>query len=144
MTFWLPCLLPFYLSFSVYTVVRGLPALLLDLERLPVARDHAAGRHLAWPIVAKHQVVGSENAWIALNLRFLNLHRLLRRSLHEVVLPGRVRAQRSAVVVSLRAHWLIASSWLAATHHLDAACNVRAVAAANWPFLRAHQATPHS
>ena len=142
-TFWLPCLLPFYLSFSVYAVVRGLPALLLDLERLSVARDHAARRHLARPVVSKHEIVGSKNAWITLNLRFLNLHRLLGRTLHKVVLSGRVRADRSPVV-RLRVHRLIASSWLATSHDLNAAGDLRAMAATNWPFLGVDQAAAHS
>ena len=142
-TFWLPCLLPFYLSFSVYAVVRGLPPLLLDLERLSVARDHAARRHLARPVVSKHKIVRSENAWIALNLRFLNLHRFLGRTLHEVVLSRRMRTDRSPVI-SLRGHRLIASCRLVTSHDLHAAGDLRAMAATNWPFLSVHEATAHS
>mmetsp|Transcript_33249 Transcript_33249/g.41108 ORF Transcript_33249/g.41108 Transcript_33249/m.41108 type:complete len:339 (-) Transcript_33249:2852-3868(-) len=133
---------PFYLSFSVYAVVRGLPALLLHPERLPaVARDHAARWHLARSVVAEHEVVRAKNARVALNLCFLNLDGLLRGPMHEVVLPRRVRPERVAIV--LRVHGLVARG-LAAAHNLHAAVDFGPVAASNWPFLASYEATTHA
>ena len=105
----------------------------------------AAGGSLTCTIVPEHHVVRAENARItALNLRFLNLNCLVGMSLHEIVLTGRVRPQgrpvgRAALFVAA-----LTMTVLSATHYLNAAGDLGAMAVSRLSFLRADQATSHA
>ena len=131
----------FFISLNL--VVGRLAALLLHLQGLAVACYHA----LCGPVVPEHEVVGAEHArGTPLDLRFLNLHCLLQRPLHEVVLAGRVRPQRLAV---LTAHLLdaLTEAWLLPrTQHLHTALHLAtwALTAAQRPFRSGDQSPTHA
>lgn len=79
----------FYLSFSVYVIVRRLPTLFLSLKRLllGVAGDHSSLVLALRVVAAKHQVVRPEHpCTVPRYLRFLNLDRFLHGAVHEVIL----------------------------------------------------------